>query len=485
MSTKTLAYILVPLWLVSQLGGCIQGRMMEGALGDLERVTHSATLATDHLKRAEEALKNAFAVHNPDYLKKLSLVEAQAAAWNADTELLAAKNADTPEKIREHAQKASSRLNLIRTQSDSVNGYILFLDEALTRFRSEPERLSRLGAVVSNEIHDFTQNQGFFISHFEKARESIDRANVANAHAYGIRETLIWNNLPDYKSVYEFCMLAQKDFDAARAASKAVVALRDENTKGIETLANGLAETRGLYRSALQAGENLERYPRYRMLGDVGRAWPRLSPIDQEIENAQSLNSMATQRFAQAKLELGQVRKTIQEVRACFELAIGTWRRLVAAINQLGDAERDAKAQISSAQSHISSYNHNTQTDAESYVSQAQSKLSTARKIKESDPIESLALFQKAESLAVSAYNSVDTSSRDDDSNSGIGGGFGGWGGGDSSGGGGGFGGGSSGGGTSGGGFGGGSYDSGPSGSYDSGPSGSYDSGPSGSFDGG
>ncbi len=450
---------------------------MEGALGDLARVTHSATLAKTHLKRAEEALKDASTVHNPDYLKKLSLVEAQAAAWNTDKELLAAKNADTPDKVREHAQRAFAKLNLIRAQSDSVNGYILFLDEALTRFRSEPERLSRLGAAVINEIHDLTQNQGFFTSHFEKARESIDRANVANVTAYGIRETLIWNNLPDYKSVYEFCMRAQKDFDAARAAAKAVVALRDENTKGVEALANGLAQTRGLYRSATQAGENLERYPRYRMLDDVVKAYPRLMSAEQEIEGAESLNSMVTQRFAEAKQQLGQARKTIQEVRACFELAIGTWRRLVAAINQLDSARRDAQAQIASAQSHISSYDHNTQTDAESYVSQAQSKLSAARRIKESDPIESLALFQKAESLAVSAYNAVVTWSKDDDSTSttiggGIGGGdYGGGGGGGNFGGGGDYGGGGGGG--------------GPSGSADSGPSGSHDSGPSGSFDGG
>ncbi len=463
----------MPLWLVSQLGGCIQSRMIGGAIAYRDQVTHSATLAKTHLKRAEEAHKNAFAVHNPDYLKKLSLVEAQATAWNVDKELLAAKNAETPDTIREHARNAFAKLNLVRTQSDNLYGYIEFLDKALKLYTSEPERLSRLGAAVSNEIHDLTQNQGFFTSHFEKARESINRANVANANAYGIRETLIWNNLPDYKSVYELCMLTQKDFDAARAASKAVVALRDENTKGVEALASGLAETRGLYRSAMQAGENLERYPRYRMLGDVAKAYPRLMSAEQEIEGAKSLNSMNTQRFTEAKQQLGQARRTIKETRSCFELAIGTWRRIVSAINQLDDAKGDAQSEVSRAQSHISSYDHNTQTEAQSYVSQAQSKLSAARKIKESDPIESLALFQKAESLAVAAYNSVDTSSRADDSTT-FGGGFGGWGGGGDS-----DGGGIGGGGPSGG------FDSSPSGSFDSGPSGSFDSGPSGSFDGG
>lgn len=476
---KRLAYVVAPLFLVAQFFGWIRGNMLADAMSEYQRVSVSAEKAEDDLKSAEQALLSARARHNPIYLEKLSLVEAQAASWNVKKELLLAKNGGHPDKVRQHTKAVYNLLPTVRKVAGSVTGYIQFLDTAWDRYRTEPDRLVTQASLARTRIAEL-EAEGYFPRHFESAVVTLKDAEERNSFALKLRGERFWRDLPDYKQIYEICLVVGNKIDGAKASAQTIVILRQSNNERVDELTRRLATTQQHFAQARNAAMNLEAYPRYRVLNAVVNDNLRLRPLTESLGSAQSLNSMATQQFVAAAASLDSTSSVVAGVKKRFDQAIGTWSRLASAINQIPKAERDAASEINSAQSHISSYSHNSQGTANSYLAQARSELSEARSLRSIDPIEALRSFQEAESQASSAYSSVDTSSRDDDNDSHTSG----WGfdSGDSSSSSssGGYGGGGLGGGGYGGGGDSGSSSSGPSGSMSSGPSGSSSSGPSG-----
>jgi hypothetical protein len=442
--------------------------MLANAESYYQRVSVSATKATTKLEEATKALEAARSRHNPAYLEHLSLAEAQAAAKGAKRELGLAKQGGHPDKIWQHSKAASAFVAAIRKNADSITGYIQFLDKALERYQTEPERLAQKTQDARHRIADLVI-EGYFPHHFESAKSLLSVADERKSFAIGLRRQVVWNGLPDYKQVYEVCLVADTKITNASAICQAVVDLRQSNSERIGTLSERLEEAERLYSRARVAAMNLEAYPRYRILDEVYGSQRRLQPVAADIGSAQKQNSMYMQEFAKAAALLDQTSETIASAKKCFDQAIGTWSRLASAINQIPGAESDAVSQINSARSHISSYSYNSQGTAESYLATARSELRNGRRLKDSDPIEALKSFREAESQASSAYTAVDTSSRDDDTSSSDWGssspssdssGWGSGGGGMSS--------------PSGG------MSSGPSGGMSSGPSGGMSSGPSG-----
>jgi hypothetical protein len=472
-----LLWILGPLLLVGQFSSCGSGAIVASARDYQESVARRVEEARLVIDEAKQAFSQAKRVHNPAYLEGKSLEAADEMLREIDGFMEIASGSNNPSRIRDAAYRASLLTRQAAKPAEDLKAYVQFLDEALANYMSEPVAVSNQILDVENAVRDYVE-EGYFPKHFDVAGNLLQSSREHNNSAVGLGKVKVWEDLPDYKQAYEVCLLARSKASQALASAQAVPALRADNYQRIASLEKQSEQMLGSYTQAKRSAQNLEMYPAYRCLKAVEQARASLSLVETKVNEARALNDMSVQEFVSAKLLVDGVGERISSAKSVYNQAVNNWEAVLTAINQFDDIERQAKRAISNAASRINSYDHNSQITAQGYLADARAYLREGQRLEVADPPKAVAQLRLAKNAANDAYDSVDTSSDDDDSSIYIGtssGGSSGYDYGSSSGG---YGGGSYGG--SSGGYGGGSD------SFSSGPSGSYSSGPSGSFgDGG
>lgn len=410
--------------------------------------------------------------HLAVYLEKFTSVQADtelSAARDSIKKATSARRAGVKTKF---AKEAIAHSQKVKAGYAGWHEEIVFLDQALANYQSEPSKLAAMTKQLENDIKVF-EGQGYFTSHFALARKTNVSAHDNFDKATSLAGRKFQQNFPDYRTIYIACLEGERLNNEARKLAIAVPDLRGDNDRRIADFPSRLSLVSSRYNRAQFVANQMERYPKYRMSVEVLTAYDRTSTANDEWNTAKVYNTMKVQKFVEAKNNLDQANQIVDSTLGVFNRAEERWTQIQNAINGIPGQRSAARSSIDRARSYASQWSENSQASAQGLISQAEVQFNMGQADENSDPIESISSYQRSKSLGDQAYDAVDdvdhTPPPSTDWDSGSGGG---------SSGGGGIGGSDYGGGGSfGGGGGGGGFDSGPSGSYDSGPSGSYDGG--------
>lgn len=446
------------------------------ALRNLKDASAAVAAVETEYQASVRELTEARQRHLVSYLAGYSTDKADTELASAKEAIAQASSAKKP-RLRNHFAKTALQHARAVKSNAGWHDEIVFLDRALSSYRDEPSKLMALSVQLESGIKAF-EAQGYFSSHFEKARKTNALARGNHDKAMGLLSVKFERNSPDYRSIYVACLEGERLCNDARTEMQVAPDTNRENAERIASFGSRLSLVNSRYARAAKVARELNNYPKYRMSDQIAQSYGQLDNASQLWAEARRFNSMQSQRFAEAKGALDRANAMVDQVLGDFDRAENNWATVQNAIRGIPDQRKAARSSIDRASSYASQWSENDQSETRDLINRAETQFRSGLNNQDSDPPAAIAAFSNASSLGNQAYDAVDdvdhtTSSSswsDDDSSSSS-----------SS---------SSSGSSS---YGGSSYDSGGSssyggsggGSYDSGPSGSYDSGPSGSYDGG
>lgn len=394
-------------------------------------------------------LETAKKTHSPQYLSKFEINSLTEAMDKAKAILAQAEESESPDEIVALSEEANDSSRYVMNEIERRLAYIQQLDLALANYQAEVALLAEKIASCKQTIQELI-GQGFFPEHFSEATNICEKVQTI----YGQLQEEINKNQDDldYLKIWGGAKENQKIVENALQMARGVPELTKENAARIAEVQSRTEKTRGLHLRAFAAAQNLEKYPKYRCLGEVNSAMNSLLPISVMLSGAQTQNGMKAQEFQQAAETLRQIDSLLATAKSTFDNAVNTENRLDTAVKSVFSKKNAAGRAIGDAHEEIEEYDYNDQSDAENLLRQAKQKQSDAQSLESNDPIQSHDLYVQAIDLANKAKNEVDTrarrtspshgvgvvfgtgSSSDDDDWGGGGGGFGGggsdWGGG-------------------------------------------------------
>jgi hypothetical protein len=432
-----------------------------------ELVSITRTQLTDsdsQLGAAQSAIKKSQKIHLRMYTEELTVATEAEALERAERLLDDADDSASPEKKKALALEAAEQIATTNGTLSNLRGYLSLLDEALAKYKSEPQRLQNSIDEADQYITGLIA-EGYFPEHFVQAGKSLSDAREFHASAEELSAKTVERGQPDYLQIYKVCLSGGQSTVTAKALASATPESRKSNAQEIARLTASVANLKVSYNNALVAAGSLERYEPYRLLGEVKSAHDGLDSELKQIQSATELNSMQEQRFGEAARILTATNQALSRTDQIFAQAIQSWNTVKTAIATIPSSRSAADSAISRAVSHKVVYSENSQSSAESLIAQARASYASGERLTTVDPPKSLQEFSQAKSYADQAYSAVDTADHSyhpDSSSSDYGGGS------------------SYGGSSSGGSYGGGSSGGSSYGGGSSGPSGGGYGGPSG-----
>lgn len=415
---------LIGIYLFAQILGVTRGIVHQSAVDFAQKVEARHAQVTASLTTQQESLARAKAKHCASYLEHISYDALQRRLDEAKVIIDRAKKANESDFISGYAAQADRMFPEIEKGIVAHDGYLQELDEALLRYKEMPRELS--AAIVSSTEHiDALERAGYYARHFVRSRELVVESQSHQKTVGMLLQNTsfdVGKQLPDYLAVYRTGNKGLRIARQVAALADSVPGLRLANERTASSLRTSLVELDSLYLRARASAERLDEYPRYRCLQAVVSAMSALATVSSDVSAALQANSMDRQEFDASATILNRANNRVVSTRATFTNAIETWRRMEGAIQAIPASRSSATSAIRQAQEEIDDYDWNSQDDAESTLERAQAQLNSGDRQRKTDPIRALEAYESAYSLAVTAKDEVDTSSKSSDSS--IGGGY-------------------------------------------------------------
>lgn len=371
----------------------------------------------------ENRLKSAGNLHRPNYLKGIEIAFFGKNLASAKEKLNEARSSNNPSTKKQLAGEAIGLISAMLGQIQDHSAYLDLLDRARREFL---ETLADLNDKITGHDQKVASivAQGYFQKHFVSAGRLRGESERLLKRAMALLPNEVIRFRPpenkdnkwilgvDYLAVWKIAQEGLNTVAEANRLADRVPALAQENKQQIRTLSQNLGRTRELYTRAFTAAQYLEKYQPYRCLSEINRANNSLGDLTGQLFDAEYRNDMLRQDFEGAAKVLNAVGSQIANTDRAFVSVIDRWRDVQSAIASLNNDRSGADRAIDRASDRIREYDHNSQSQSEGLLRDARAAFRDGDNLRQNDPLRSRESFLSAKSKADSAYNQVDTSSR-------------------------------------------------------------------------